>query len=253
MTAALSIEDPAYFDRLADIEARHWWSIGMWRLTSYWLDGALAGRRGLRVLDIGCGTGMTARRLAARPEICSVVGLDPSLSALAHARNCHGFPLVRGSALALPFSAGYFDVVTCFDVWQHLPAGSDRKAAAELRRVLAPGGVAIVRSNGRGWSKAGSGYLLEELTIPLEWAGLEIERANYGNCLPALAAEARGRLCSASGSGHPSGRGLTIRIPNPAVNLLMQHVSRIEAWTTGRLGVRLPYGHSTLVLASVPG
>ena len=41
VTPALTIDDPAYFDRLAEVEAAHWWSLGMWRLASHWLDAAL--------------------------------------------------------------------------------------------------------------------------------------------------------------------------------------------------------------------
>lgn len=254
MTAALTIDQPAYFDRLADVDARHWWSIGLWRLASYWLDRALAGRAGVQALDVGCGTGLTAVRLARRPGVAGVVGLDPSPDALAHARRRHGLPLVRGSALTLPFADGRFDLVTCFDVWQHLPDGGDRRAAGELRRVLAPGGVALVRSNGRGWSRDGSAYRLGGLVGLLEGAGLAVRRASYANCLPALAQEVRGRLLRSSGGpSHPSGGGLCIRVPHPAVNRVMGRVAGAEAWVAGRLAVRLPFGHSTLVLAERAG
>src|SRR4051812_43708608 len=121
MTTAPTIDDPAYFARLAEVEAAHWWSLGMWRIASCWLADAVRGRRGLRALDVGCGTGLGAVRLAGRPEVGHVVGLDPSPEALAHARRLHGFPLVLGSVLDLPFDSACFDVVTCFDVIQHVP------------------------------------------------------------------------------------------------------------------------------------
>jgi SAM-dependent methyltransferase len=258
MTAAPTIESPAYFERLAEVEARHWWALGVWRLASYWLDSALAGRCGLRALDVGCGTGMTAVRLARRPGIVEVVGLDPSPEALTHSRRRHVLPLVRGSALSLPFEQGRFDVVTCLDVFQHLPPGGDRRAAREIRRVLAPRGVALVRSNGRGWSGDGSAYRLRDLVRVLTTSGLSILRASYANCLPALVQELRGWLVGLAGAGaglpgHPACGGLRIRVPHPVVNGLMASVAGAEAWAAGRLRLSLPFGHSTLVCAQRAG
>jgi SAM-dependent methyltransferase len=260
MSPPLTIDDPAYFGRLADVEVRHWWSLGMWRLASAWLDEALAGRSGLRAIDVGCGTGLTLRRLAERKEVAEVVGLDPSPEALAHARRRHGFPLTQGDALALPFANGRGDVVTCFDVLQHLANGADRLAALEIARVLTPGGLALVRSNGRGWSRDASNYRIEGLTGVLESAGLRVRRASYANCLPALAQEVLGRTTwrlrghrrHDRPRPHPSGGGLRIAVPGPIVNRLMGGVSTLEAVLAGRLGVPLPFGHSTLALVEKP-
>lgn len=255
MTATLTIDNPAYFDRLAEVEAAHWWSLGMWRLASRWIRGATRGRTGLEALDVGCGTGLTMRRLSALPGVESVVGLDPSAEALAHARTRHDFPLVRGSALDLPFDDGAFDVVTCFDVLQHVPVGEDLRAVSELRRVLRPGGIALVRSNARGrrTPPPGSGicYRLDELVAVIERSGLVVRRASLANALPALAQEVRGRMAGSSrgGPAHPSGGGLRIRVPHPAVNRLLGVVSAAEAALAGRCGVGLPFGHSTMILA----
>lgn len=257
MTAVLTIEQPAYFDRLAEVEAAHWWSLGMWRLGAHWLDAALRGRQGLAALDVGCGTGQTALRLACRPEIGSVVGLDPSAEALAHARRRHAFPLVRGSALDLPFGQSKFDVVTCFDVLQHLPQDGDRRAADELHRVLAPGGVALVRSNAQAWTSVSpaveGGYRLGDLVKVFEVSGFTVSHATHANCLPALVQELRGRLVrpgQAGVSSHPSGGGLRIRLPHPWVNRLMGSIAATEAVIAGRLSTRLPFGHSTMLLVS---
>jgi SAM-dependent methyltransferase len=261
MTRGLTIENAAYFERLADVEARHWWSRGMWRIVTYWLDQALAGRAGLQALDIGCGAGVATRRLSQRPEIAATVALDPNPEALAVARWHDCLLPLRGDVKHLPFEDAQFDVVTCFDVFQHLPRGGDRAAAAELRRVLSPGGVAVVRANGRGFSGNELTYSLRRLADVLGESGLIVHRATYANVLPALAQEGRGWLVrtvnpsrtGSSSAGHPSGKGLCISVPHPAVNRVMAQVSAAEAWAAGRLNLRLPFGHSTLALAVRPG
>jgi SAM-dependent methyltransferase len=244
---ALTIDDPAYFTRLAEVDAAHWWSLGMWRIAACWLAQGLKGRRGLHALDLGCGTGMGAVRLAARPEIEQVVGLDPSPAALAEARRRHGFPLVQGSALALPFAAGRFDVVTCCDVLQHLPEGGLHEAARELRRVLRPDGIAVLRSN----TEPG-GSQLDRLGRVFAATGFAVRRASYANCLPALAQELRARLAGPHRSGHPAGGGLQIRVPHPWVNRMMGGIATAEAFVAGRLAAQLPFGHSTMLLVQVP-
>jgi len=86
-----------------------------------------------RVLDVACGNGAVARRLAGDGH--RVVGLDLSEAELALAPR----PAVRADATRLPFGSGSFDVVTCsmgLAVVQPLPA-----LLAELARVLRTGGV----------------------------------------------------------------------------------------------------------------
>jgi SAM-dependent methyltransferase len=254
-TTVLTIDDPAYFDRLAEVEAEHWWSHGMWRIADWWFDAALHGRYGLHALDVGCGTGLTAVRLARRSEIDRVVGLDPSPAALTHARRRHGFPLVLGSALALPFGSESFDVLTCFDVLQHLPAGSGSlsmaQAADELRRVLRPGGIALVRSNSEPVPGQAGGSRLEFLRSLFLASGFNVRRASHANCLPAVGQELRARLKRGNESGRPTGGGLKIELGRPWINRLLGGVAATEAFLAGRLAARLPYGHSTMILAEV--
>jgi len=255
MTAGLAIENPAYFDRLAEVEVSHWWSRGMWRLAAHWLKRALRSKTGLEALDIGCGTGFTMLRLQRLPEIRSVVGLDPSVEALEHARQRHDMPLYCGSALSLPFEDESFDVVTCFDVLQHLPEAHDSQAVAEMRRVLRPGGVALIRSNARApWAKPSTTtpcYRLDDLVALFQQGGFEVQRASNANCLPALGQEVVGRLprISRARQSHPAGGGLRIRLPHPWVNRIMGLVSASEALIAGAWGVPLPFGHSTMLLA----
>jgi SAM-dependent methyltransferase len=50
--------------------------------------------------------------------------------------------IIEGSATSIPFPTPSVDVVTALDVLEHI--ANDVGAAAELRRVLRPGGIAVV-------------------------------------------------------------------------------------------------------------
>jgi SAM-dependent methyltransferase len=101
-------------------------------------------RPGDRVLDIATGTGVVAR-LAARQVTPggTVTGLDLNDAMLNVARELPLPPGVtiewrNGSALALPFHEGSFDVVLCQQGFQFFP---DRmRALDQMRRVLRPSG-----------------------------------------------------------------------------------------------------------------
>jgi ubiquinone/menaquinone biosynthesis C-methylase UbiE len=113
-------------------------------MTGMWAAGLVA-RAGVapgeRVLDVACGTGVVARTAADRVgEDGRVAALDLNPDMLAVARSIPGATIDwhQGSALALPFENGSFDVVLCQLGLQFFP---DRPAAlAEAHRVLAPGG-----------------------------------------------------------------------------------------------------------------
>jgi SAM-dependent methyltransferase len=259
----MTIDEPGYFERLARLEAAHWWSLAMWRLASDWLSSAIRGHTGLEALDIGCGAGLSLIRLAGQREIARVVGVEPDPGALRLARRYRGFELVEASALELPFDSESFDVITCFDVIQHLSDGGDQLAATEIARILKPGGVALIRANssgfGQGRSSGGSAYRLREIIEILENSDLKVCRASYVNGLPSLAQEIKGRLRflagrrGASWRPHPSGGGLRLDVPSPRVNRVMGAVSTFERRLSSLFRCPLPFGHSTMVLAVKPG
>ena len=106
-------------------------------------------RPGERVLDLACGSGVVAREAAGRVGVHGqVTALDVNPAMLAVARTHPAAPgtpdieWIQGSALALPFAEASFDVVLCQQGFQFFP---DRAlASAELRRVLVPGGQAML-------------------------------------------------------------------------------------------------------------
>lgn len=97
----------------------------------------LHGRR--RVLEVGCGTGDDARRLAAAGH--EVVALDVEAHD-AWALDSPGVEFVAASAERLPFPDADFDAVIERDALHHM--GEPGRALREMRRVLRADGVAVI-------------------------------------------------------------------------------------------------------------
>jgi SAM-dependent methyltransferase len=97
-----------------------------------------------RGLDVGCGTGVLAARLAERGY--EMTGLDPSAGMLEVMAADHPeVEAVRGSGDALPFADDSFDLVVTVAALHHIAApAAVRATLAEMVRVCRPGGRVIV-------------------------------------------------------------------------------------------------------------
>lgn len=97
-----------------------------------------------RVLDYGSGEGYGSRLLARASE--SVVGVDVDPIAVAHAvEKYSGVPnlsFLQLDSHKLPYPEGHFDVITCFEVIEHVP--NPEEVLAELDRLLAPDGLLLI-------------------------------------------------------------------------------------------------------------
>jgi SAM-dependent methyltransferase len=101
-----------------------------------------------RVLDIGCGLGYGALELARAAS--RVVAVDLSLDAVRAASSQYPAPNLRyaaAAATALPFAGAAFDLITAFEVIEHLEDWPS--LLSEARRLLAPGGQFIVSTPNR--------------------------------------------------------------------------------------------------------
>lgn len=101
---------------------------------------------GAQVLEIGGGRSGMASSLYPNASVTTVDN-DPALADVEPDRPNGRF--VIGDACDLPFLDGSFDVVTLFDVLEHIP--DDRKAAEEARRVTKPGGHVLISTPRADW------------------------------------------------------------------------------------------------------
>lgn len=100
---------------------------------------------GARVLDFGCGTGYGSSLLADVAD--QVLGVDIDTTALGWASQFHNKPNLKFqtcSDFARSLPAGSFDVITCFELIEHLNEEGQREFMENARRLLAPGGELII-------------------------------------------------------------------------------------------------------------
>lgn len=107
---------------------------------------------GLRILDLGCGTGHLSLLMERRNH---VVSYDPAYEGVAitrRRRRTRGGAVVGGGE-QLPFRDSAFDGVLLIDVLEHI--ADDRQVAREVRRVVRPGGyvLCMVPENPRLYSR----------------------------------------------------------------------------------------------------
>jgi SAM-dependent methyltransferase len=127
---------PAELQLLTSLEDRHWW---------YRERRAILARQLRRVpgtgraLDIGAAGGGNTRVLQAHGWQAVALEYSDSVADVARAR---GLSAIRADARDLPMISGACGLVTAFDILEHID--EDYLAAAEIARVLRPGGTALI-------------------------------------------------------------------------------------------------------------
>jgi SAM-dependent methyltransferase len=203
----------AIMDRVED---RHWWFVGrrailesfMQRMTerlelksspSAEPGRAQNGAVGIRILDVGCGTGANLDMLS---QFGNAEGVDVSEEALEYCRK-KGLDVQKGLAEDLPFEDETFDITTALDVVEHLD--DDMAGITEIHRVTKKGGYSLIFVPAFMWlwgvqddiSNHRIRYTKTQIVERLGRAGFKVERATYANFTffaPILAGRAIMRL-----------------------------------------------------------
>lgn len=230
------------------VEQSHWWYIGRRRIIAGFVEEIcrkITDRRP-RILDVGCGTGANLILLS---KYGDAEGVDVSEDALAFCRE-RGLDKVRlGAGEELPYEDGTFDLVTAFDVVEHMD--DDLAGVKEMRRVLRPGGrvLLFVPTFMFLWglqddvSNHRRRYRLPQLTRVLEEAGFEIERTTYANItffLPVLMVR---KLMKLTGIKTETENSINV----PALNGVFGKIFGAESWFLQHMNI--PFGVSGLCVA----
>lgn len=239
--------DRAVFDRMAELDSRHWWFVARRRILSELIEREVELPADARILEIGCGTGHNFGMLGKYGHI-DAIEVDDEARALSSSR------LGREvGAAPLPELPGIPDaayhLIALLDVLEHIE--EDRASLASIKRKLAPGGRVLLTVPANQWmwsahdaahhhhrrySKAGLRQVIEE-------AGLKVETLSYFNSLlfpVAAAARIVGKVSGRTESDDA--------MPPAPVNSLLEKVFGFERHLVGR--VPLPAGVSLVAILS---
>jgi ubiquinone/menaquinone biosynthesis C-methylase UbiE len=234
----------------ARAETTHFWFRGFRMYIAPAIAEIAGGRRDLRLLDCGCGTGYNMKTLLL--PYGRAFGFDLVPDGIRRARSV-GRPLVRADIQKIPFKSDTFDIATSFDVVQSVP--DDRAALREMARVLKPGGSVVLNMTAmdimRGdhsdvWGELRR-YTPERVAPILSAAGLEPVKISYlfGSLLPMmLGVRTMQRMLRAFRD--PKGDS-DLAVPSPPVNGVLTALVAAEATLARR--VKIPFGSSLMVVA----
>ncbi len=164
--------------RVYDEIAESWYNFRHWtRFGEELAELAVRWQKG-RLLNIGCAHGPDFLPFQAGFELW---GLDSSIEMLRLAKKYGqklGFEasLILGDACSLPFPDDAFDWALSVATYHHLPTAEERGAAfQELRRVLKPGGEALITV----WNRHQPRFWLRRKEVQVPWRTREKKLYRY--------------------------------------------------------------------------
>ena len=102
------------------------------------------------ILDIGCATGNFLNGMQQYGWDC--YGVEPSEYAANYAIKRFNLPVINGYLTENQFDENYFDVVTLWDVFEHLP--HPKNELNIIKKILKPGGLLIITTpNTDAWGR----------------------------------------------------------------------------------------------------
>lgn len=174
------------YQRIFELEEKHWWYLGMRKISEALLLPLIEKRKGLKILDAGCGAGGMMIYLQ---KYGRVWGIDISPEALKFCQKRGLREVKKASVEKIPFPDKTFDLITSFDVLYHRWIKNDMVALKEFYRVLKPGGFLLIRVPAYNWLRGKHDeivftrhrYTREELATETRSTGFKILRATYAN------------------------------------------------------------------------
>ena len=252
---------PEAYQLLAGREDHYWWHRARRVMVA-----ALLRRNGLaqhcRWLDLGCGPGGNLKLLD-RFDPALIVGVDlsPIAVAMAQAKAPHARIVAVDLNSSLPFADNSFDVLTIFNVLYHAWVKSEAEVLAEVKRVLRPGGLAVITEPAfpmmaRAMDQAAMTrrrYRRQEFASLCRGAGLDVLFTSYFTSFGFFLVCALKLFGTIARLWRRTAMSVTgdLKPLAPIVNKVLYAVALLEARVVG-MGISLPFG-TTLVCVARKG
>jgi SAM-dependent methyltransferase len=244
-----------FYSEYYAVEDKHWWFVGRRRVLLCLLD-RYFGRRlseGRSLLDVGCGTGTMLGYLS---RYGAVRGVDADEAAISFCRQRGVDNVQLYDGRKLPFRDQTFDLVTMFDVLEHIE--DDRFALEEVFRVLKAGGTFILTVPAYPFlwgpqdevSLHKRRYLASELRLRICSSGFNLVKLSYFNSIlfPPIAAIRLGRRIIPAPRGEQQGLRSDFSFTTSGwVNSALAWIFGIEQFIVPR--IRIPFGVSIVGVA----
>jgi len=237
----------------------HWWFASRTRAINTLMRQVLPETTALQVLDVGCGAGNMIHHLSQYGKVRGIE-VDPRPVREARARGYHVEQ--HDATQPYPFDDDSFDLVTAFDVIEHVD--DDLAILQEAYRTLKPGGHIAITVPAFMWLWSHNDdinahkrrYTAEELRTKLTQTGFEVKRLTYNQffIFPAAAALIllrRGHEPELA-SHHLDEEAYEVEMEpaSPPVNAILTQAGKLEA-AIMRWG-SFPFGTSLISLAQKP-
>ena len=115
-----------------ELEESHWFFRGQRFLLNQFLHKYFKGRKNLKILDVGCGTGFN---LSVLEEFGDVTGIDISEQAKRYCEK-RGYKIQICSVMDIRLPSDHFDVVTSLGVFYHRGVSDDQQGFREIWKIL---------------------------------------------------------------------------------------------------------------------
>lgn len=240
-----------------DAEDVHWWYHGLRGVmyTMLGLDRPHAGQP--LILDAGCGTGGTLRKLQ-QSGFNNTLGFDYSADALHFCKERGLDNVCQGSLMGIPFPSNTFSIVISCDVVNDGGLPDEMLALREMYRVLKPGGrvflnlpaYTFLRGEHDMATSVVRRYTAGSISRKLEQAGFRVRQATHWNMFlfPVVLAV---RLVSRVRGLDPEKQARSdINVPPKPANMLLTAVLNVERALLRH--ANLPFGSSVAVVAVKP-
>ena len=228
------------------VQKKHWWFVTKKEIVLDAIDRYFNQHTGVKVLDIGCGSGLM---LNALEHVGQTFGMDMSDDAISFSKEIFNGKVEKGFLPdQIPYAENYFNLITALDVIEHVDEDVDSLKAIRGHLVADGKDVITVPAYMFLWSKFDEmnehkrRYTLTELNAKLEQAGFTVEKISYYNTLlfpVVFVVRMLNNLFKRDGSSD-------VDMPNAPLNFVLKKIFGLEKYLLRF--INLPFGVSILAV-----